>query len=155
MKMINSELIGNRYALNSFTSELLSRINKSESKTYAVRLRNGKWLEIVYHIQKEVGGTDLFRDPEWNYVWDMNGGSVTSEQYDIVEIPDCAPPDRDIQIQITQEQRGIIMAALFGFHSRAVIEFDRERYSELFKQFEYPDNSKKDGNVYLFNKGLK
>jgi hypothetical protein len=61
----------------------------------------------------------------------------------------------DIQIKITQEQRCIILAALYGFYLRASNDFDRDRYYTLLEQFKCPDNSKKAANLYLFNEGRK
>lgn len=79
--MINTAMFARKNELNDFTAQLAVRC---AHRTTPVKLRNGKIIEIVYQEAKQ-GDQSVFHTESWTYIWNLDGSSVTTSEFDIVE----------------------------------------------------------------------
>lgn len=67
--------------LNDFTTYL----QESQSDTY-VRLRNGMICRPIFKCAEDETEEDVFHLEDWSMCWNLDGTSVTSHDYDMIEI---------------------------------------------------------------------
>ena len=77
----NTALLASRYELNYFTSELAKRCQNQGS--CLVALRAGNKVNVSFHTSEYSGAPEFFTH-DWEYVWNADGSSVTSKDYDII-----------------------------------------------------------------------
>lgn len=83
--MINKAMFVSRNDLNKFTTALRDRISK-KGKPVLCKMRNGDHHEVTYKEANPDEYTDAsFHCPNWNYVWNLDGSSITRSDFDLVE----------------------------------------------------------------------
>jgi hypothetical protein len=78
-----------RDELNQFTwnvRHLLRHSNDYGRKHYSVRLRNGSLVQPEYKAAEDATCEDAFYAEGYRYCWNLDGTSVTSREYDMMEI---------------------------------------------------------------------
>jgi len=85
--IMNDAMFVDREELNEFTSELKDRCRKAENGTILVKLRNGNWREVKYLAEdKEDDRDPMFMSGDWDFLWRLDGSSVTNDDLDLVEM---------------------------------------------------------------------
>lgn len=82
--MINKAMVAKQNELNEFTTALAAQCIKHGSAL--VKLRNNEITFVKYHPQEELDETEEphFATPAYVKVWNLDGSSVTSYEYDII-----------------------------------------------------------------------
>ena len=75
--------------LNQFTQtvyQLLRPGNDYGRRHYSVRLRDGTLVQPEYRAAEDATCEDAFYAEDYRYCWNLDGTSVTSREYDMMEI---------------------------------------------------------------------
>ena len=75
--------------LNQFTQtvkDLLHPANTYGRRHYSVRLRDGTLVQPEYRAAEDATCEDAFYAEGYRYCWNLDGTSVTSREYDMMEI---------------------------------------------------------------------
>jgi hypothetical protein len=74
--------------LNDFTSKVrqFSLFSKPDWSGYWVRLRDGTLVRPVFKAAEDDTCEDVFSAEDYRYCWNLDGTSVTSRHYDMMEI---------------------------------------------------------------------
>jgi hypothetical protein len=82
--MLNHELLKTEIGFNKFTR----KIKELCAKDYLtiVRMRNGNWIEVIYQSDMGEDDNNVFRTKNYSHIWELNGKSITSSDFDLIEI---------------------------------------------------------------------
>jgi hypothetical protein len=82
--MINEAMFYDKNKINPFTEQVKDR---AEVHGHAlVKLRNQSYREIRYRPRDEEEDCDeMFVSGDWDFLWHMDGSSVTSSDFDMVK----------------------------------------------------------------------
>jgi hypothetical protein len=81
--MINKTLLIRGPQWNEFTRELAAQCENNKAKL--VKMRNGLLVEVVYMPEVENESREGFRNKEHTRIWDIDGRSITSTDFDLIE----------------------------------------------------------------------
>ena len=82
--MINQAMVAKQNELNEFTKTLAEQCLKNDNAL--VKLRNNEIAIVEYHPQETLDETETahFATPEYSRVWNLDGSSNTSYEFDII-----------------------------------------------------------------------
>lgn len=83
--MLNPATHLQRDQLNMFTQVIADRWLDFSDKTF-VRLRNGTIVQPIFKPAEDHTCEDAFFTEDYNYCWNLDGTSITSRDYDMMEI---------------------------------------------------------------------
>lgn len=83
--MLNPATHLQRNELNSFTRFIADQWLDFSDKTF-VRLRNGTIVQPLFTPAADATCEDAFFTEDYKYCWNLDGTSVTSRDYDMMEI---------------------------------------------------------------------
>lgn len=84
--MLNEHLLLTQQDFNDFTHALRKKIifqKTSEQKSIKVQMRNKLWVDVCYRPESE-DDESHFYSPDFQYVWWLDGSSVTSKDFDLI-----------------------------------------------------------------------
>ena len=84
--MLNEALLRTPNDFNNFTTVLREYITHRSDHSVTCRLRNDTIVDVVYGSDKPSAEGQYFHSPDWKYCWNNNGESVTSDDYDLIEL---------------------------------------------------------------------
>ena len=85
--MRNEAMFVKQSDLNEFTRKV-KEICLKDGKCH-VKLRDGSWRDVVYQPHDdEKDCEESFRTEEWGMVWNMDGSSITRDDFTMVEVQD-------------------------------------------------------------------
>ena len=79
--MINEAMFTSRNQFNEFTL-VVRMLAESSDGPAKVRLRNGLVMDVLFAAATE-GENMLFHTSDWDHVWNLDGSSVTSKDFDM------------------------------------------------------------------------
>lgn len=82
--MINKALVDTQNSLNKFTQRVFDVCAKKGSAR--VQLRDGTVIAVYYFQAEHETEEDSFYSDGWEYVWNLDGSSVKSRNYDMMMI---------------------------------------------------------------------
>jgi hypothetical protein len=115
--MRNTIVLATREDFNPFTLALKARC-EAEGEVL-VCMRNGEYCKVVYRpANPEEYTGEAFHKPDHSAYWDPNGESVTSTDFDIVELPDAleTPHTKTITVvEFRDGARDVVLKALDSY----------------------------------------
>lgn len=82
--MLNHDLLRRAPSFNRFTAALRNKC-LSEGGVM-VRMRNGLWQRVIFTPEKPGESSLGFRAESWDFVWEPDGKSLTSTDFDLIEL---------------------------------------------------------------------
>ena len=82
--MLNPATHYDRNRPNDFTNMII--INQRYGVKTLIRLRNNTMVFPFFKEAEDETCSDVFATEDWKYCWNMDGTSVTSRDYDMMEI---------------------------------------------------------------------
>ncbi len=84
--MKNLELLRKTTDFNSFTARLREKcLTHGKVK---VRMRNALWVEVIFQPEIPDDASGGFRTEDHGRIWEPNGRSITSSDFDLIEFED-------------------------------------------------------------------
>lgn len=82
--MLNPATHYRRDSLNEFTNTIV--INQRHNVKTLVRIRNGTMVYPMFKEAEDSTCDDCFATEDWSFCWNLDGTSVTRQDYDMMEI---------------------------------------------------------------------
>lgn len=85
--MLNEKLLRDKNDFSFFTYSIMNRIINKQ-KPVQVKMRNGQFVDVVFHHATDNCAEVCFHTEDWEFVWNADGSSYKNSEFDLIEIED-------------------------------------------------------------------